>query len=37
MIKGKSPAEIRGIFGIENDLTPEEEKTILQQNDWAEE
>lgn len=36
MIKGKSPQEIRDTFGIENNLTPEEEARILKENEWAE-
>ncbi|KAJ0970768.1 hypothetical protein J5N97_018727 [Dioscorea zingiberensis] len=35
MIEGKSPEEIRSILGITNDLTPEEEHEIRQQNLWA--
>lgn len=37
MIKGKSPEEIREMFGIENDFTPEEEERIRKENEWCEE
>ena len=37
MIKGKSVVEVRKLFNIENDLTPEEEAQILEENKWAEE
>ena len=37
MIKGKSVVEVRNLFNIENDLTPEEEAQILEENRWAEE
>ena len=32
MIKGKTPQQIRDLFGIENDLTPEQEEKIREQN-----
>ncbi|CAK9152249.1 unnamed protein product [Ilex paraguariensis] len=35
MIKGKSPEEIRKIFNIKNDFTPEEEEEIRKKNAWA--
>ncbi|XP_022845505.1 SKP1-like protein 1A [Olea europaea var. sylvestris] len=35
MIKGKTPEEIRKIFGIKNDFTPEEEEQIRKENAWA--
>lgn len=35
MIKGKQPEEIRKIFNIENDFTPEEEAKIREENQWA--
>jgi len=35
MIKGKQPEEIRRIFNIKNDFTPEEEEEIRQENAWA--
>jgi len=36
MIKGKSPEEIRKLFNIVNDFTPEEEAQIKRENEWAE-
>lgn len=36
MIKGKSPEEIRRLFNIHNDFTPEEEAQIRKENEWAE-
>ena len=36
MIKGKTPEEIRKIFNITNDLSPEEEEQIRKENDWCE-
>ncbi|KAL7422854.1 hypothetical protein Q5752_002150 [Cryptotrichosporon argae] len=36
MIKGKSPEEIRKLFNIVNDFTPEEEEQIRKENEWAE-
>ncbi|KAL5699635.1 SKP1-like protein 1A [Ranunculus cassubicifolius] len=35
MIKGKQPEEIRKIFKIENDFTPEEEAEVRKENQWA--
>ncbi|WVZ60405.1 hypothetical protein U9M48_010432 [Paspalum notatum var. saurae] len=35
MMKGKSPEEIREMFNIKNDLTPEEEEEIRKENAWA--
>ncbi|KAL6289552.1 hypothetical protein ACE6H2_007062 [Prunus campanulata] len=35
MIKDNTPEEIRVIFNIENDFTPEEEKKIRKENEWA--
>jgi S-phase kinase-associated protein 1 len=35
LIKGKSVEEIRAIFGIVNDFTPEEEAAVIQENKWA--
>ena len=37
MMKGKSAEEIRKLFNIENDLTPEEEEQIRKENAWCEE
>ncbi|CAA7037862.1 unnamed protein product [Microthlaspi erraticum] len=34
-IKDKSPEEIREIFHIENDFTPEEEAQVRKENQWA--
>ncbi|VDL82742.1 unnamed protein product [Nippostrongylus brasiliensis] len=36
MIKGKTPEEIRRVFNIKNDLTPEEEEQIRRENAWCE-
>ena len=35
MIKNKSPQQIREIFNIKNDFTPEEEEAIRKENEWA--
>ena len=35
IIKGKNTEEIRKIFGITNDFTPEEEQQILEENKWC--
>nr|GMD93051.1 SKP1-like protein 1A [Ipomoea batatas] len=35
MIKGKNPEEIRKIFNIKNDFTPQEEEEIKRANAWA--
>ena len=37
MIKGKTPEEIRKLFNIENDFTPEEEEQVRKENEWCEE
>lgn len=37
MIKGKKVAEIRTMFNIKNDFTPEEEAQVREGNKWAEE
>jgi len=36
LIKGKSADEIRKIFNISNDFTPEEEEQVRQENQWCE-
>lgn len=36
MIKGKSPEEIRKTFNIVNDLTPEDEEQIREEEKWCE-
>ncbi|KAL3634337.1 SKP1-like protein 1A [Castilleja foliolosa] len=35
MIKDKSPEEVRKIFNIKNDFTPEEEEEVRKENQWA--
>ncbi|KAH7725774.1 SKR-1 protein [Aphelenchoides avenae] len=35
LIKGKSPDEIRALFGLEDDLTEEEKNEIRKQNPWC--
>ena len=35
MIKGKTPEEIRKLFNIKNDFTPEEEEQIKKENAWC--
>ncbi|KAL6978185.1 SCF ubiquitin ligase complex protein SKP1b [Sarracenia purpurea var. burkii] len=35
MIKGKTPEEIRKLFNIKNDFTPEEEEEVRRENQWA--
>ncbi|KAM7258789.1 hypothetical protein ACFE04_014530 [Oxalis oulophora] len=35
MIKDKTPEEIRKLFNITNDFTPEEEEEIRRENQWA--
>ena len=37
MIKGKTTEEIRTLFNIVNDFTPEEEEQIRKENAWCEE
>ncbi|KAK6031966.1 Skp1 family, dimerization domain protein [Ostertagia ostertagi] len=37
MMKGKTPEEIRTLFNITNDFTPEEEEEIRRENAWCEE
>ncbi|KAF8012687.1 hypothetical protein BT93_I0753 [Corymbia citriodora subsp. variegata] len=35
MIKGKTPEEIRKIFNIKNDFSPDEEEEVRRENQWA--
>ncbi|KAK0582786.1 hypothetical protein LWI29_029503 [Acer saccharum] len=35
MITGKTPEEIRSMFNIKNDFTPEEEEEVRRENQWA--
>ncbi|KAJ8759118.1 hypothetical protein K2173_004125 [Erythroxylum novogranatense] len=35
MMRGKSPEQIRQLFHITNDYTPEEEEQIRRENQWA--
>lgn len=35
MIKGHTPEELRVMFGIKNDFTPEEEADVRREGDWA--
>ena len=35
MIKGETPEQIRAIFNIVNDFTPEEEEEVRRENAWA--
>jgi S-phase kinase-associated protein 1 len=35
MIKGKTPEQIRGFFGIDNEITPEEEAAALAEHSWT--
>ncbi|BHF62720.1 suppressor of kinetochore protein mutant [Sparganum proliferum] len=37
MIKGKSPEELRKIFNIKCDFTPQEEEQVKKENEWCEE
>ena len=37
LIKQRTVEEIRDLFGIENDFTPEEEAQLREENRWAEE
>lgn len=36
-IKGKTPEEIRAMYGLCDDLTPEEKQQIIEENRWCEE
>jgi S-phase kinase-associated protein 1 len=33
-IRGKTPEQIREIFGVDNDFTPEEEAELKRESDW---
>ena len=35
LLKVREAPEIRELFGIENDFTPEEEQKIIEENEWA--
>ena len=37
MIKGKTPDEIKKVFGVEGDFTQEEKEQVLRDNPWLEE
>ncbi|OXA64765.1 S-phase kinase-associated protein 1 isoform X2 [Folsomia candida] len=37
MIKGKTADDIRAMFNLVNDLTPQEEEQIRKENEWCEE
>lgn len=37
MVKGKDPEEIRQLFGIENDWTPDELEKVQRENSYCEE
>ncbi|KJE95764.1 skp1, variant [Capsaspora owczarzaki ATCC 30864] len=37
MIRGKTPDEIRKLFNIKSDFSPEEEEQVKKENDWCEE
>eukprot|EP00037_Helgoeca_nana_P025977 m.289183 g.289183 ORF g.289183 m.289183 type:complete len:62 (-) comp27102_c1_seq8:4167-4352(-) len=34
LIRGKTPDEIRAVFNIENDFTPEEVEEVRRENAW---
>ena len=36
MMKNKTPEEIRKLFNITNDFTPEEERQVREENRWCE-
>ena len=35
LIKGKTTEEVRQLFGITNDFTPEEDQQIIEENKWC--
>ncbi|XP_043707040.1 SKP1-like protein 1A [Telopea speciosissima] len=35
MIRGRTPEQIREVFNVKNDFTPEEEEEIRKKNSWA--
>ena len=35
IIKGKTTEEVRQLFGIQNEFTPEEEQQIIEENKWC--
>ena len=35
VIKGKTTEEVRQLFGIQNEFTPEEEQQIIEENKWC--
>ena len=35
LMKGKTTEEIKKLFGITNDFTPEEEQQIIEENKWC--
>ncbi|KAK9127817.1 hypothetical protein Syun_016614 [Stephania yunnanensis] len=35
LLKGMSVEEVRKLFNIENDFTPEEEEAVRKENQWA--
>ena len=35
LIKGKTTEEVRKLFGITNDFTPEEDQQIIEENKWC--
>ena len=37
MIKARTPEEIRAVFNIKNEFTPEEEEQVRKENEWCEE
>jgi len=36
MIKGKTPTEIKKVFGVDGDFSPEEQEQVLRENPWLE-